>query len=685
MANSYNTKRIIHKSISILLLVFLLINLSFSNTRADLFNIDSLLEVAEYSNDTSKLIIYKDIAWFIRNTDPIKSLKYGNKALEISMEIKDSNQISTLHNYIGVFYSKMEMWPYSLESYLIAFEIAKKIGNKVEIGYALNNISQAYKIMGNDSLAFEFSLKALNFFEEANDEVGKAYCYSNIANQLIEKNQYDDALNYLVPSLKILYENEKSSRLTFCYCQIGKIYQEKEELHKAIENFKKALEIAQKDQNELGIGVTLIHIGNIHVDFENYAIAKKYYNDALVIANQIGSLEIINNAYSGLSSVYFKLGDFKRAFDQLKLYNQSNDSLKTIQNSNKINQLVLQNKFDKELQEKETEQQNRDIEAQANLQRQKAIRNYTLVVLSLFVFLGFIIIRNSHKIKNANTQLLVLNDHIREQKEEIESQRDLVIYQKREITDSIVYAKRIQSAILPPETYITELLHENFIFYKPRDIVSGDFYWIKQVNHYIILIAADCTGHGVPGAFMSMLGISYLNEIVQRREITQANQVLNELRSQIKHSLRQHGQRDESKDGMDIALCILDTKNNMMQYAGAYNPLYLFRDVNGEPELKEIKADRMPVGFFHGKDKSFTNHEIQLEMGDTLYIFSDGFMDQIGGKGDKKYMSKNFKNLLLGIHEQPMYKQKEILDKTLTDWMGEFPQLDDILIIGVRV
>ena len=184
---------------------------------------------------------------------------------------------------------------------------------------------------------------------------------------------------------------------------------------------------------------------------------------------------------------------------------------------------------------------------------------------------------------------------------------------------------------------------------------------------------------------MSMLGISYLNEIVQGREITQANQVLNELRIQIKHSLRQHGQRDESKDGMDIALCVIDLKTKMMQYAGAYSPLYLIREVNKKPELKEIKADRMPVGFHHGKDKSFTNHEIQLEMDDTFYIFSDGFIDQKGGKENKKYMSKNFKNLLLKIHEEPMFEQKEILDKTLTDWMNEDHQMDDILVIGVRV
>ena len=293
--------------------------------------------------------------------------------------------------------------------------------------------------------------------------------------------------------------------------------------------------------------------------------------------------------------------------------------------------------------------------------------------------------RRTAEIAEKNSMLSHQNEEIEAQRDELEIQRNVVLAQKNEIVDSITYAQRIQAAMLPPDTYFTELLHENFIFYKPRDIVSGDFYWIKQVNMSIILVAADCTGHGVPGALMSMLGMSYLDEIVQRREITQANEVLNELRKQIKHSLRQHGQMDESRDGIDLALCVFDLKNREMQYSGANNPLYLIRDVKGVPELNEIKADPMPLGYYQGKDTSFTNHSIQLEMGDTFYLFSDGFIDQKGGKDNKKFMSKNFKNLLLKIHDQPMHEQKEILDKTLSDWIGDNSQMDDVLVIGVRV
>jgi serine phosphatase RsbU (regulator of sigma subunit) len=277
------------------------------------------------------------------------------------------------------------------------------------------------------------------------------------------------------------------------------------------------------------------------------------------------------------------------------------------------------------------------------------------------------------------------NEVLNQRNEEIEAQRDFAHKQNEEITDSINYAKRIQSAMLPPEPYISELLNENFILYKPRDIVSGDFYWVKQVNQYIIIVAADCTGHGIPGAFMSILGIGYLNEIVQRRELTQANLVLNELRKQIKNSLRQHGGRDESKDGMDMALCALDLKNRTMQFAGANNPLYVIRGVGAEANLKEYKPDRMPIGYYDGQDIPFTNHDLKLEPGDTFYLFSDGFNDQKGGAANKKFMSSRFRDLLLGIQDQTMYDQKLILDKTLSDWMGTNAQIDDILVMGVRV
>jgi serine phosphatase RsbU (regulator of sigma subunit) len=323
------------------------------------------------------------------------------------------------------------------------------------------------------------------------------------------------------------------------------------------------------------------------------------------------------------------------------------------------------------------------------LRKNKLIQLIVILGLILILMLAIGLILLYYYSLKRSQRLTAVKDERRilleKQSQELKEQREELMLQKEEIISSISYAKRIQSAMLPPEVYINELLNENFILYIPKDIISGDFYWIKQVKNYIILTSADCTGHGVPAAFMSMLGISCLNEIVQNRELTHANQILNELRKEIKHSLRQTGKKEEMRDGMDIALCVIDSKNNIMQYSGAHNPLYIISNNNGNSEIKEIKADSMPVGIHFLGDKSFTNHEVQLEIGDTFYIFSDGFIDQIGGENNHRFTSERFKKLLVTIYDQPLYEQKEILEKTLKDWMGAHPQTDDILIIGARV
>ncbi len=303
---------------------------------------------------------------------------------------------------------------------------------------------------------------------------------------------------------------------------------------------------------------------------------------------------------------------------------------------------------------------------------------YLIVSLILLALIVFVVKLRERKLQRDKQ---ILEQKVKERTKTIEEQKDHILKQNEEITDSIQYAKRIQTAVLPSVEKLDRTLPDYFVLFRPRDIVSGDFYWMAEKDDKIIIVAADCTGHGVPGAFMSMLGVSFLNEIVNKGQINQANKILNQLRAHVKETLSQTGKEGEAKDGMDISLLMFDFKKNIVQYSGAYNPLYLVR--NGE--LIETKADKMPIGIHIAEKDSFTNNEIKLKKGDTLYIFSDGFIDQFGGDAGRKFMAKPFKKLLAEIQTSPMDEQKFILNETFDAWRGEYNQIDDVIIIGIRI
>lgn len=251
--------------------------------------------------------------------------------------------------------------------------------------------------------------------------------------------------------------------------------------------------------------------------------------------------------------------------------------------------------------------------------------------------------------------------------------------QKKELEDSILYASYIQKAMLPDKKEISRVFPDNFIFYQPRDVVSGDFYWFYRIRQKVVIAAADCTGHGVPGAFMSVLGISVLNQIILAHKEINAAGVLNQLREHVMKSLHQTGSMGEQKDGMDISLCIIDLEENTLDYAGALNPLYLVRNNN----LIEYKPDRMPIGI-SPEERSFTNNSISLEKDDMLYLFSDGFPDQFGGNEGNKFKYKAFRELLTQVSSMPAGEQRQVIEQTFTDWRGNMAQIDDVLVLGVR-
>ncbi|MBM3421458.1 MAG: DUF4154 domain-containing protein [Bacteroidetes bacterium] len=321
----------------------------------------------------------------------------------------------------------------------------------------------------------------------------------------------------------------------------------------------------------------------------------------------------------------------------------------------------------------------------ATLEKQKLILYFVCFVLLLFVFLAYNIYRNYKIKKEANIRLEEKNRTISAQKDEIEKQRDIaamqrdqIAYQKKHITDSIVYAKRIQTALLPSlELFSDDLDH--FVLYKPLDIVSGDFYWVTRKDNLQIIIAADCTGHGVPGAFMSMLGVTMLNELVLAKNIVMPDQILNNLRSEIIAALKQSEEDDKVKDGMDMAVVTIDFSTSTLYFAGANNPLYLIRG----NELVHYRPDKMPVAI-HYRMTDFTLQTIELQKGDCFYIFSDGYADQFGGPDQRKFMTGQLKEVLAKISGMPMISQGEKLNELFIEWQGDNQQVDDVTLIGVR-
>lgn len=253
--------------------------------------------------------------------------------------------------------------------------------------------------------------------------------------------------------------------------------------------------------------------------------------------------------------------------------------------------------------------------------------------------------------------------------------------QKKEITDSIQYAGRIQNALLTPPEDIEKLFPSHFILNKPREIVSGDYYWMTQKNNFILIAVADCTGHGVPGAFMSILGISLLNGIVNKSPDIKADEILNQLRGQIIKSLHQTGKRNETRDGMEMALCVIDSKEEKIQFSGASRPLYLIRD----NEFFELKGSSMPIGIYLDEENSFTIKEMEVKKGDLIYLFTDGYVDQIGETSRKTLRSEHLKKILMDIHQQPMQVQKRLLEKIFEEWKGNVEQIDDVLVVGIRL
>jgi serine phosphatase RsbU (regulator of sigma subunit)/Tfp pilus assembly protein PilF len=662
--------------------------------------------LGKMKDDSLKVNLLTDICDSLYRTKPVETIKYGTTALELARSVKFQKGEAYALKYIGMGYFQQGDFVNTLVFFQQSLEVFEIIDDKNGIANMLNSIGVRYYLLGNDARALELFLQSLKISEEINDplrvataltNIGLIYekdeakvdkamdCYmralkisesigykvgigtltGNLGELSLKKGDLQEALTYFEKSLKA-YQGSNSGNLPPTLINIGKVYARKGDYPNAIKFQEEALGIAEKSKSKLEISQALLGLADTYLQKGDAQKALKNLQKSQQITEQINARKEQRQTYEGMAKVYARMSNYVEAYRYQLLESALKDSLFSETSQLQINHLQIQSEINSVL--KENEIYKRDAKL-------KDAKSRVLLIILGSLFLGFI------SISIFMVLLVKANNHKKKANAELAEKNALITSQKQAITDSIHYARRIQYAILPPPEIIDNLLPQNVIVFRPRDIVSGDFYWLSKSHGRTICIAADCTGHGVPGALMSMLGIAFLNEIVSRNPKIRAGEILGELRKYIVKYLHQNQNIGESKDGMDASLLVFDEEMKSVEYAGANNPLIIVRD----GILTEYKPDKMPIGIHQNFNQPFTNHEIELQKDDMLYIFSDGYVDQFGGPEGKKFMIRNLKKLLLEIHSDDMKTQKHSIEAILNSWMGDLDQVDDILLMGIRV
>jgi len=623
--------------------------------------LDKALAIAEDCeclwSEGKVLLKYGD--YFKISGDYDQAVDYYLEAKKIFTDLKKVKALGTLFNNLGATYENMGKYEEAMSNLMEALAIYESINDLYSIAKTYVNLGLLYFRQEEYDKSLEFYNRSLQIKRSLNDQEGIALLYNNIAIVNYYTENYDSVRYYFQKAYDI-YEREGNKRnQVMALSNLAEIYSVLGQKDKALESYFDVLKLEKELGEKAQVAKTYFLIGNLYYNREETGEAKSYFLRSLSTAKEVNALVDIKDACYSLAEVYKEENDYKSALEYFELYHTYHDSIFNAEKSKQIKEIETQYETRKKEQRIKI-LENEKIISDLRIKRQQFL--IFSVILGLLIISSFILV-----LFNRNKKIRLANDKLS--------------YQKKQITDSIEYASKIQTAILPPDDYITQLITEHFIFYKPRDIVSGDFYWVTEKNNKIVVAVVDCTGHGVPGAFMSMLGTAFLNEIVNSDFDQKANSILNQLRDYIKKSLHQTGKDDETKDGMDISLCIIDKNKGTLQFAGAYNSLFLIS--NNKPLM--IKGDRMPIGIYMKEKDTFTNHEIDIQPGDMFYMFTDGYIDQFGGDNRRKFRIAPFRELLVAIHDKPMDEQKMILKTTFNQWKGQQEQIDDVLVFGFRI
>jgi len=723
----------------IILLSFVLCSNAYSQTHVS----DSLRKLIPSLKDTAQVNALNLLAKEIYRSNLVEAMAFATRAKKISEKLNYSKGIATAHDRLGRIFSEKGELDTAKKEFEVAIQLFSALNELVEVANVYIGLANLHDTKGEYKLALDHYLKAIDLYSKKNNKKGLGLGHMGVGNILYTMGQYDKAANHYKLSYDILeeikspysswslnnlasvysmlgkldealnyYQISLDHKLkendffgaSFSYGEIGSIFFKKKKLDKALEFYNKALQLKEKysADNLEAQSSTQMSIGEVYFEKKDFNKALKHFQTAFEQSKRSSSAEKQTLAYKKLAKTYAELGDYKAGYLFEKAYAQLNDSL--LKEISHKNIAEMEEQFQAKQKEDEIKllNQQNEIKEVRIQQSESETQRKTLQLLAslggLFLAGGFlvVVIRRNRERKKTNELLQHKNGEIIFQRDEIEKQKDIIEEKHKEIKDSINYAKRIQSAILTSDEHWQQCFTQHFIFFKPKDVVSGDFYWLgvldEEKNKKVIWAVADCTGHGVPGAFMSMIGNAFLNEIIIENKTSEPEVILNILRDKIIKTLDQKNSENfkdsglNMKDGMDISLCVLDTEKNELTFAGANNPIWIVRNnKSNSPELIELKADKMPIGSFTEELRSFKSESFSLVKGDIIYAFSDGFPDQFGGPKGKKFKYKQLEQKLLSIFNLPLHQQKEELKQTFEDWKIDYEQTDDVCVIGVQI
>ncbi|MFT4601713.1 MAG: serine phosphatase RsbU (regulator of sigma subunit)/tetratricopeptide (TPR) repeat protein [Arenicella sp.] len=668
------------------------LSISFGQLSAgELEQIQSFKKVVNSNkHDTLKLTALKEWDLLVYVSDPELDFILNERMDSICVKNLKSDKLTSkekesylryrgfAQNSMGVILYYEGNYKASISHYDICLKIYDEIDFDEGRSMVYNNLGNIYSDLGDFDNALSSYKKAYNLNLNSGEIASNSDCLNNIGTVFFDLGKLDSSKFYFEEAMKLYEINGDSSGIATCMGNIGSNYQKMGEYALAEEYFKESLKINHIIGRVHGLASDYHSLAQLYFDTGLYSKSEQY---ALTSLEYSEESEGLVNYKEGLRLLYRlnkKKTNFEDALSYLEQFHIANDSLTSVENERAVMQQNYEYEYDKKVLKdslanvEKTKLQDAELATEkSENKRQKQLTYFLYIGIAIISVFAVFIFNRFRSGKRQNTL-------IEKQKIQVDTAFQELELKNREITDSILYAKRIQSAILPPNKLIKECLPESFVLYKPKDIVAGDFYWIEKSENRVFFAAADCTGHGVPGAMVSVVCNNGLNRAVREYKIREPGKILDKAREIVIQEFEKS--EEEVKDGMDIALCSLEGLT--LKYSGANNPLWVFK--KKDSEFLEIKADKQPIGKF-GAEYPFNTHEIQLEKGDMIYVFSDGYADQFGGERGKKMKSKNFKVVLANINQLSIETQKERLDQHFKNWQGSLEQLDDVCIIGIRV